>query len=125
MIHWAFERFFNSQEDILLALNKKNKESLKGVNITKMQQGGWDNKKNPSIPNGTNVDTGDSAIIISEEDGQTPGTLLKTINDKSSAGSNKTNSYQRGGANVSNPSKPNTIGCYNGCFSNQNSCGIW
>ena len=61
---------------VLLVLNKANKQSSACVSITNMQQGGWDNENNPTTTNGSNFDTGASAIIIAAEDGQTPGTLL-------------------------------------------------
>ena len=48
-------------------------------------------------PNISNVDTGASAIKISAEDGQTPGTFLNEINNESSAGGNITKNQQGGG----------------------------
>ena len=41
------------------------------------------------------------------EDGQTPGTFLKVINNEFSAGANRTKNQQGGKDNVNNPSTPN------------------
>ena len=106
MMNWVFERG-GTVGIVLLVLNETNKESSAGLNVSNINQGDCDNKNNLSTPNGSNFETGASAIIIAAEDGQTPGTLLNEINNESSAGANITNNQQDGGGNGNNPSTLN------------------
>ena len=68
---------------MLLVLNKINKESSAGANITKIQQGGGDNVHNLSTPNATSHNVGShfetvpSEIKTVAEDGKTPRTRKK------------------------------------------------
>ena len=69
---------------MLLVLNKTIKELSAGINITKIQQGGYYNTNNPSTTNGSNFETGDSTNTIALEEGQTLGTFMNKINNESS-----------------------------------------
>ena len=99
MIHWSFERVF-TVNIVLLTLNKTNKESPEGVNITKIYKGGWYNWNNPSTTNESNVETSASESTITAEYVQTPGTLMDKINNEPYSGANKINNESSAGSNI-------------------------
>ena len=75
--------FCKNNNESSSAENEINNESSAGANKKNNHQGGGDNVNNLSTTNatgpngGSNVATGASESIISDEDGQTLGTFLK------------------------------------------------